>query len=367
MSLRSIMLSATAVAIPLCFVPKPGSAQIPTWRVASSATTVIGGGHGDVATEPLRVSSAHLLRDGRVVVANGNPLELRLYSPAGRFLRRLGQQGHGPGEFASTLMVFGGPGDSLLAYTGGSRRWALFTSTTLVREWPPSGPVLPSDLMLFKHTFVTRGIHSSFACVRTLTDRLPPRGDSLRQVVPDAKGRYWTRVMGAEEWVVYSISGKALGRVPLPSATELLEVGDKALVVKTRDADDLERVEVWEVAVPPDAEPDSDPCHHAPDSLQQSPAGLARAKLLTDLRNMQDAGRRFFGRTGRYPRTLGEFGYSLSTRSAEMIMLASNSHGWGAKLIDREGGVFCIGFAGDGVLPGWPTDRVACGWLPNSP
>jgi len=367
MSFRSIMIAATTAAITLCFVSEPGSAQIPTWRVAPSATTIIGGGQGDVATEPLRVSSAHLLRDGRVVVANGNPLELRLYSPAGRFLRRLGQQGNGPGEFASNLMVFGVPGDSLLTYTGGGRRWALFTPTTHVREWAASGSLLPSDLMLFKNTFAVRGVHSSSACVQSLTDRLPPHGDTLRQVIPDAKGRYWTRVMGAPEWVVYSISGKALGRVSLPPATELLEVGDKALVVKARDADDLERVEVWEVGIPPGAEPDSDPCHQAPDALQQSPTGLARAKLLTDLRNMQVAGRTFFGRTGRYPRTLEEFGISLSTRSAEMIMLANNPRGWGAKFIDREEGVFCIGFAGDGVLPGWPTDRVACGLLANSP
>ena len=98
----------------------------PVWTVSATPVTAIGMVDGPADQELASVSGARRLRDGRVVIANGKPLELRIYDAHGTLLRRIGRTGDGPGEFRGRLDLLPAGGDSLLVYDQGSQRLSLF-------------------------------------------------------------------------------------------------------------------------------------------------------------------------------------------------------------------------------------------------
>jgi len=61
------------------------------------------------------IARTALLNDGRIAVANGEPTEIRIYSPNGAFVTRVGRRGRGPGEFQAIASMFPGNGDTLFA------------------------------------------------------------------------------------------------------------------------------------------------------------------------------------------------------------------------------------------------------------
>lgn len=69
------------------------------WRLSAEPSVDIGVLEGDPEYQLFEVSGAARLPDGRIVIANGGTHELRFYDAAGRFLRSVGREGEGPGEF----------------------------------------------------------------------------------------------------------------------------------------------------------------------------------------------------------------------------------------------------------------------------
>lgn len=78
--------------------PGPAWGEGESWAVADTPSLVIGAGEGE-GHALSGVAGAVRLPDGRIVVANGEPPELRFFGPDGRLLRRVGGEGEGPGEF----------------------------------------------------------------------------------------------------------------------------------------------------------------------------------------------------------------------------------------------------------------------------
>ncbi len=98
------------------------AAQTPAhWPVAAKPVTIIGIDDGTPEQELDHVSGAMRLPDGHVVVANGKPLELRVYDATGRFVRGIGRRGDGPGEFRGRTDFLPAGSDSNLVYDQGSR------------------------------------------------------------------------------------------------------------------------------------------------------------------------------------------------------------------------------------------------------
>ena len=91
---------------------------------------------------------------GRIWVLEGQAFELRLFDAEGRFVRAVGRQGEGPGEFASNPCAFAGPDGEIWVESGG--RWQRFdtagvllggqpVTSTLgcgIRRWLPDGRFL---------------------------------------------------------------------------------------------------------------------------------------------------------------------------------------------------------------------------------
>ena len=91
-----------------------------------------------------RINAAVLDALGRVFVADGQALQIRMFLASGTFTRALGRSGQGPGEFGA-LYSLGFMGDSLLALDSRNARISLFSpSGQPLATWrwlPMTGPV----------------------------------------------------------------------------------------------------------------------------------------------------------------------------------------------------------------------------------
>lgn len=103
---------------------EPAWDSVTAWRVAPSPSLHIGGSP-DPALLLSDVNGALRLPDGRIVVADGDALTLRFFSPDGALLRTVGRTGSGPGEFRGLRSIFLA-GDSIGVVDLDLRRISLF-------------------------------------------------------------------------------------------------------------------------------------------------------------------------------------------------------------------------------------------------
>lgn len=103
--LRGLSLLAASTVLVCCageevgrtFTPVPGTPI----GIDSSPRLSLGLAEGDMIQEFFRVGTPFLLSDGRLVVPLRGDNELRVFSPDGDLLQRLGTKGEGPGEFVA--------------------------------------------------------------------------------------------------------------------------------------------------------------------------------------------------------------------------------------------------------------------------
>ncbi|MBA3558252.1 MAG: hypothetical protein H0W30_06595 [Gemmatimonadaceae bacterium] len=96
-------------------------------KVSISANSrVIIGASDDPDDELYRVTSAFMLADGRIVIANAGTSQIRFYSADGRFALSKGRAGSGPGEFSSLSGVWPINDTLIAAFDRPQRRLSLF-------------------------------------------------------------------------------------------------------------------------------------------------------------------------------------------------------------------------------------------------
>jgi hypothetical protein len=112
----------------------------PLWTAASarhlSSTPTLSLGTADGAPEEQfgKLQSAVRLSDGSIVVADRKNSELRLFNPDGKFVRRIGQGGEGPGDFRGLWTIFQRPADTILVWDIYLHRLTWFTADGKVRR-----------------------------------------------------------------------------------------------------------------------------------------------------------------------------------------------------------------------------------------
>ena len=106
--------------------PRPPADSRLGWQVEAEPAVSIGALEG---AEPYlldRVRDALTLADGRIVVEDIGPDELRVFDASGRYLSTWGGAGDGPGEFDNLMGIDRWPGDSLITWFAQGRRLTVF-------------------------------------------------------------------------------------------------------------------------------------------------------------------------------------------------------------------------------------------------
>jgi len=98
------------------------------WQLSEQPVLTIGGLDALEASQIYRVRGAVRLSDGRIAVADGGSMEIRVFDPAGRPLARFGREGEGPGEFRDPFLAGRTAGDSLVVFDAGLRRATILTA-----------------------------------------------------------------------------------------------------------------------------------------------------------------------------------------------------------------------------------------------
>jgi hypothetical protein len=149
------------------------------WAVSQNPIVRIGNTGPGEGEQLFRVGDVTRLSDGRIVVVNSSANELRVYSPTGHFIRAIGRQGPGPGEFTDPRRLWVLPGDTLVVAdwtkisvfdsTGG------FVRSDVFGPWPiwdrfPDGSYLRLLIPPGKDPFQPGYFHPVFAIVRAQAD-----------------------------------------------------------------------------------------------------------------------------------------------------------------------------------------------------
>lgn len=119
---RSLGIVA-GVFVSLMTASAPLVAQAPVCRPAERVAVADSG----IVLGPVGFAGAVLLSDGRVVVANRNPLELRSFGPDGSPGWKAGRSGQGPGEFRGIGSVVRLAGDSVAVFDVPAQRITVFS------------------------------------------------------------------------------------------------------------------------------------------------------------------------------------------------------------------------------------------------
>jgi hypothetical protein len=320
-----------------------------------SVVTDFGGAQDDPAAELLRVTGAVRTDDGRFVVVNGKPLEVRVYDARGRLQRRLGRAGNGPGEFQYTALVRHWPGDSVLTYSTATRRWMLFgLDGTLVREWPlgESEPP-PNGVVLLGGAFALASFGGAVHCRAEEIRRLAPVAGPLHQALVDPAGRLWLSASDADLWRVHDASGRLLGTMMLPRFTATQFHGD-LLVGHTLDADDFPHVVALRPALP--AVTRTQPAC-PPATMRSARSGEVRATI----RNAMTAAEAYYSDYARYPRDLKEVSRWLALPpgiGGRFEAALPNSFAFSAW--EEATGFRCLVTVG-GPIRSYPEGAIGCG------
>jgi hypothetical protein len=114
------------------------------WSADAAAQLEIGAADGPDHLILSGVVGAVRLSNGRIVIANGASSELRIFASDGQFVRSVGGNGEGPGEFRVIGYLGVLPGDTILVYDSRLRRLSRFDQLgTFVDSRPITGIVLP--------------------------------------------------------------------------------------------------------------------------------------------------------------------------------------------------------------------------------
>ena len=143
------------------------------WRLSNEPVLTIGVVEGPEEYQLFEVHTALRLRSGEIVVAMFQTNELRFYDSTGTFLRSVGREGGGPGEFSGMLGMWYISPDSLAVFDWGNARVTVlsasgeFGRTYFPPVARPKGPFADGSFLGWSHAWRTEvrgeGIHRGTA------------------------------------------------------------------------------------------------------------------------------------------------------------------------------------------------------------
>lgn len=246
-SLVSLLPLICAPGLIAAQTTRPFDAVPPTddVQVAVEPSLQIGVMGGDPEYEFTKITDVALLPDGSVAVLELTPPRVRIYSADGSFVRDIGREGQGPGEFQAPFRLTVTDGGHLLVWDPPVRQVVTIDPATgvvdqdFVRDDPPAyheGEILPDGSRLIRH--VTSGVEQP-------EDRVWRRPAVLKRVA-DGVETTLTSLTGREMWM--DRRGAAIG-VPFAVGPVYAGGGPDDVVV-TGDGSSWD-LQVWDASGDP--------------------------------------------------------------------------------------------------------------------
>ncbi len=319
-----------------------------------------GGLSDDPNAEMLQVRRVLRVADGRFVVVTGKPFEARVFSARGRFERRLGGPGEGPGEYRGRIDIRPWSGDSVLMLSEGTRRWMLFSlQGRLIREWPvDSAHPIAAGMTLTDGHYTRQVLFGSRGCPASILARLPaPRALRFVEALTDGAGRTWRRdVVDAELWHVHAASTGRPTSVRLPAGMRIHQFSGDHVIGVAADEMDVDHVMVFHIPMGAAQQPPVTTC---PPPVPPSDPGLRRLSI--DARNAVVAGQALQSDFGEFAADLnGLQGLVVVSDQNRMTVLAHGPERWIFAISHLATGAVCVASVGVTGLPGWESGEVAC-------
>lgn len=150
---------------------------VPRWKVDTNSRVIL---ESPDSIGFVRVSAAHWVPNGRVLVADARQRRLQLYDSTGRHLRTIGRDGDGPGEFRG-IMTVSVVGDTIGVWDLSPRRFSLFTVDSGFLRLIPT-PKKPSDYDTPREIWITSGIRPLTYWLSTALPTPLPQGTRIRKL-----------------------------------------------------------------------------------------------------------------------------------------------------------------------------------------
>lgn len=216
--LRVAAVALASVAIPGALGSRALNGQQPVSTVSIHRVAVLRGG-GDGASLTL---GSPIVRDSRgryYAAALTNRGKIAVFDPHGRFVRTMGRQGGGPGEFINVRRLFVSPGDSLFAVDLSERISVFSPEHRFIRSFrvpgtvhdiafPPGGRLIlsivsPANVPALMVT------NRSGARVGVLGSRSDDLRDRPRLLTLADAGRVWAAFSNRYHLELLDLSGRA--------------------------------------------------------------------------------------------------------------------------------------------------------------
>lgn len=156
--------------------------------------------------EFISMISAVRLSDGRIAAVGWAMTEMHLFDAGGHWLRTVGRQGSGPGEFEGLGSLFRGPGDTLVTFEPGINR---------IQRWTPDGEFRSLQVLLSEGGRPRASLRGVFGDGSLLvSSALPEPGAGDEHTLRDRITLFRVPVDGAEWDSLVSFPGSPLLRHP---------------------------------------------------------------------------------------------------------------------------------------------------------
>jgi hypothetical protein len=217
------------------------------WVIGADPVLDIGAADGSAEFQFDGIEGLLRLEDGGLVVADAGSGELRFYDPAGRFSKKTGGRGSGPGEFQRIITLGRGPGDSLWVYDFGARRFTILTpegETARTVRVPDALANVGAVGRTPDGSFVLQEYWSSRPHDESPASELVREDAAIATMSPTGDDMDTLGVFPGREIVIWSENGRAVMSTPLfAHSTSVALVGGSVFI------GDQSRFEIGEYAL----------------------------------------------------------------------------------------------------------------------
>jgi hypothetical protein len=348
-------------------------ADVPEWTLDGMPTLQIGIVDGDENYQLYDVAGAMQLPNGNIAVLNSGSSQIRMYDAAGKFIAAHGRKGDGPGEFRKPIRLYV-LGDTLAVFDGAPMRLTLLTSDGRVlalRTVAADSARFGMDEWLFERNWIDGPqLSVGRAAVKPALSRLPPQ-DSLAgcRYVRVAPYGLWVREptpgdSTADTWRIYDRTGAPAGKIAMPAAFEIFDIGADYVLGGVTDSLEVEYVRQFRIDTKGAR---LDRFTFLPDTAvareRDSSFSIRSTEMKSTLRNVAAQQEVFFST----PESNYTYAPSISQLSdleipdgLDVVIVKAGQEGWFAMAVDEKTGYMCGMASGNQAPPGWAPGIVAC-------